>query len=156
VVPNTAYTAACIVSHLSPTSPRAAPAAAPSVLPALAAGANNTDGSPDGTGVYLPVLYEALGVCEAAAACARLCSSRLQLLGCANLGCTTPPAPGLGGCEASLVVNCRGSVCGGCGVVRYCSAACAQQDWPGHRRVCRRLAAARALRMAAEQGDLKQ
>jgi hypothetical protein len=85
-----------------------------------------------------------MDMCEAAAACAQVCGSRLQLLGCAHLGCTTPPAAGLGGCEASLVVNCRGSVCGGCGVVRYCSAACAQQDWAGHRRVCRRLAAAAA------------
>jgi hypothetical protein len=91
------------------------------------------------------------GCCEALGACAQLCSgSRLQLLGCANLGCTAPLEPVLpvGGCEASLVVNCRGSVCGGCGVVRYCSAACAQQDWPGHRRVCRRLAAAAAVRGA--------
>jgi hypothetical protein len=88
-------------------------------------------------------LASCMDVCTAAGASASLCSSHLQLLGCANLGCTTPPAPGLGGCEASLVVNCRGSVCGGCGVVRYCSAACAQQDWPGHRRVCRQLAAVR-------------
>jgi hypothetical protein len=45
-------------------------------------------------------------------------------------------------CEATLVVNRKGSVCGGCGVVRYCGAACAQKDWAGHRRVCRKLAAA--------------
>jgi hypothetical protein len=94
------------------------------------------------------LIQDAQSVCEAASACAALCSSRVQLLGCANLSCTTPPAAGLGGCEASLVVNCRGSVCGGCGVVRYCSAACAQQDWPGHRRVCRRLAPAAAAARA--------
>jgi hypothetical protein len=93
-----------------------------------------------------------MDLCEAAAACARLCSSGPQLLGCANLGCTTPAAAGLGGCEASLVVNRRGSVCGGCGVVRYCSHACALQDWPAHRRVCRRLAAA----AAAAQGCCNQ
>jgi hypothetical protein len=106
----------------------------------------------------LCLLSNVMEVCEAASACAALCSSRLQLLGCANLGCTTPPAAGLGGCEASLVVNCRGSVCGGCGAVRYCSAACAQQDWAGHRRVCRRLAAAaaRGLRKAAELGGVGQ
>jgi hypothetical protein len=102
-----------------------------------------------------------MDMCEAAATCAQMCSSsRLQLLGCANLGCTTLTAPGLAGCEASLVVNCRGSVCGGCGVVRYCSAACAQQDWPAHRRVCRRLAAAtagtRGLCKAAEVRGLHE
>jgi hypothetical protein len=93
---------------------------------------------------YMLQLAGVQDVCDVAAQCARACSS-VQLLGCAHLGCTlviTPPPGGLGSCEAALGVNRKGSVCGGCGVVRYCSAACAQQDWPGHRRVCRRLAAA--------------
>jgi hypothetical protein len=126
-----------------PDSPPAAAAAAPSP-PGSHPNTNQPKDSNQCDKEKLRHLSDVMEVCKAAAACARLCSgSRLQLLGCANLGCTTPPAPGLGGCEASLVVNCRGSVCGGCGVVRYCSAACAQQDWPGHRRVCRQLAAVR-------------
>jgi len=87
----------------------------------------------------------AMDVCYVATMCAHACSSSTpQLLGCAHLGCLKLPAGagGLAACEASLGVNRKGSLCGGCGVVRYCSAACAKQDWPGHRRVCRRLAAA--------------
>jgi hypothetical protein len=91
-----------------------------------------------------------LVVCGTAAQCARACGGATpQLLGCAHLGCTTGVAGSLASCEASLGVNRKGSMCGGCGVVRYCSAACAQQDWPGHRRVCRRLAAAAAAAQAA-------
>jgi hypothetical protein len=82
-------------------------------------------------------------VCTAAAICANSCSSTIQLLGCAHLGCVTPLPGGLGACEASLVVNTRSSVCGGCGVARYCSRACALQDWPHHRRTCHRLQVAR-------------
>jgi hypothetical protein len=131
-------------SPTTPAPPPTSPAAsAPPVSSCGDPTANNrSSASTEAVGHILG----ALGVCRAAAACTRLCSSRLQLLGCANLGCTTPPAAVLGGCEASLVVNCRGSVCGGCGVVRYCSAACAQQDWPGHRRVCRRLGAVAGCR----------
>jgi hypothetical protein len=84
--------------------------------------------------------------CGTVARCVAACSSTVQLLGCAHLGCTTRPPGGLASCEASLGVNRKGSVCGGCGVVRYCSPACAQRDWPEHRRVCRRLAAAAAQR----------
>jgi hypothetical protein len=86
-------------------------------------------------------LASCMEVCGTVARCAAACGSSPQLLGCAHLGCTTGVAGGLGSCEAALGVNRKGSVCGGCGVVRYCSAACAQQDWPGHRRVCRPLAA---------------
>jgi hypothetical protein len=90
-------------------------------------------------------LASLLDVCQGAEGCLHACRGRVQLLGCANLGCgTLPPAGGLSFSQDGLAVNCKGSVCGGCGVVRYCSAACAQQDWPGHRRVCRRLAAAAA------------
>jgi hypothetical protein len=90
-----------------------------------------------------------IDVCDVVEQCACACSSTIQLLGCAYLGCTTQPPGGLSSCEATLVVNRKGSVCGGCGVVRYCSAACAQKDWAGHRRVCRKLAAAAAAGDAA-------
>jgi hypothetical protein len=140
---------AAMMRVASPSPPLGAAAAAsdPST-PGFRSSSISANDMRQGIGENLCNLSEVMEVCKAAVACARLCSSSIQLLGCANLGCTTPPAPGLGGCEASLVVNRRGSVCGGCGVVRYCSAACAQQDWPGHRRVCRRLAAAAAVRGA--------
>jgi hypothetical protein len=88
-----------------------------------------------------------LDVCKGAEGCIHACRDTVQHLGCANLGCTTlPPAGGLAFRQDGLAVNCKKSVCGGCGVVRYCSHSCAQQDWPRHRRVCRRLAAAAAQR----------
>jgi hypothetical protein len=135
-------------SHAAAASSSAAPAPNDAAAArGLAASVSASSIAGDAKETAQQVLHHLAGcmdLCEAAASCTALCSSRLQLLGCANLSCTTPPAAGLGGCEASLVVNCRGSVCGGCGVVRYCSAACAQQDWAGHQRVCRRLAAAAA------------
>jgi hypothetical protein len=100
----------------------------------------------------LQLLVSVMDVCGVAIQCAQACrGASVQLLGCAHLGCTRPPPGGLASCEASLGVNRKGSVCGGCGVVRYCSPACAQQDWAGHRRVCRRLAAAAAAAAAAVQ-----
>jgi hypothetical protein len=68
-----------------------------------------------------------LGVSEAAAGCIQACRP-IQLLGCANLGCTTLPSDRPGFAQDGLAVNRKKGVCGGCGVVRYCSAACAQQD----------------------------
>jgi hypothetical protein len=62
------------------------------------------------------------------------------LLGCGHAGCGSLACPS----EAGAVTNRRGVVCSGCGVVQYCGHACAQQAWPVHRRVCRRLAAAGA------------
>jgi hypothetical protein len=63
---------------------------------------------------------------------------RLPLIGCGNGGC---PYAGSGS-EAALVANRRSVVCGGCGVVRYCSSGCARCAWPAHRKLCGRLAAA--------------
>jgi hypothetical protein len=108
--------------------------------------ADSTDGEVGEARRTLQLLACVMDVCNVASRCARACGGAVQLLGCAHLGCTTRPPGGLASCEASLGVNRRGSVCGGCGVVRYCGAACAQRDWPEHRRVCRRLAAAAACR----------
>jgi hypothetical protein len=117
--------------------------------------ADSTDAEVVDARSTLLVLACVMDVCDVATSCARACGGATpQLLGCAHLGCTSPPPGGLASCEASLGVNRKGGVCGGCGVVRYCSAACAQQDWPGHRRVCRRLAAAAAAKQqGAGQGS---
>ena len=53
-----------------------------------------------------------------------------------------PPAPRLcaaPGCTATRVLH----RCGGCGTVRYCSAACSHAHWREHRTECRRLQAER-------------
>jgi hypothetical protein len=63
---------------------------------------------------------------------------RVPLVGCGTYGCVTDIGPS----EAWLVENSRGLLCGGCGVVRYCSAEHARHSWPKHRKVCRRLGAA--------------
>jgi hypothetical protein len=44
--------------------------------------------------------------------------------------------------EVTLVINRGGVVCGGCGVVRWCSQACAAKAWSAHRKECKRLGAA--------------
>ena len=49
---------------------------------------------------------------------------------CANLGCTNVS----GASEGRLVACTRR--CGGCGLVRYCSAACRDAAWPEHSLVC--------------------
>jgi hypothetical protein len=124
--------------------------------PTISCSANILDESWSVARTVLSCTARLVDVCHVAAQCARSCSSAVQLLGCAHLGCTTPTAGGLASCEAALVVNNHtGGVCGGCGVVRYCSAACAQRDWPHHRRVCRRLAAARAARATVQQDGSK-
>jgi hypothetical protein len=74
------------------------------------------------------------------------CQPRLQLVGCSHLGCANLRGPSAEG----LVAGRKGVVCGGCRVARYCSLACQQADWPRHRRMCRRLAA------AAGQGQLER
>jgi hypothetical protein len=63
---------------------------------------------------------------------------RVPLLGCGYSACSNRAGPS----EAGLVANSRGVLCQGCGVVRYCSRACARRAWPTHRKVCGRLAAA--------------
>jgi hypothetical protein len=123
----------------APRSDTAAAGAAAAVARALA---DNWTGGDPAAHSMLQRVVTLMEVCDMAAQCARACGTTPQLLGCAHLGCTTPPPGGLASCEASLGVNRKGSVCGGCGVVRYCSPACAQRDWPEHRRVCRRLRAA--------------
>jgi hypothetical protein len=111
--------------------------------------AEKSIGSQAGVSKVLHSLACLLDISEAAAGCIHACRGIVQLLGCGNLGCTTLPPDGLGFAQDDQGLNCRESVCGGCGVVRYCSAVCAQQDWPQHRRVCRRLAAAAAASAAA-------
>jgi hypothetical protein len=66
--------------------------------------------------------------------------SQLQvpMLSCGFGMCTNRSGTG----EAGLITSRRGVVCSGCGVVRYCSPACARLAWPAHRKVCGRLAAA--------------
>ena len=51
---------------------------------------------------------------------------------CANLACTCAS----GGSDAS---QRRGRRCAGCTLLRYCSAACQQADWPRHKATCRLL-----------------
>ena len=51
---------------------------------------------------------------------------------CANLACINAS----GASEASQK---RGRRCAGCALLRYCSAACQQADWQGHRATCRLL-----------------
>jgi hypothetical protein len=75
---------------------------------------------------------------QAAAGVKWACSTRVQLVGCGNLRCTNLSGPSAEG----LVAGRKGVRCGGCRVARYCSPACQQADWPQHRHVCRRLAAA--------------
>jgi hypothetical protein len=59
--------------------------------------------------------------------------SRCGHIGCRNLG---------GPSDAGMVTGCRGVVCGGCGVARFCSPDCASKAWPAHSKACGRLAAA--------------
>jgi hypothetical protein len=67
------------------------------------------------------------------------CRPRLQLAGCSHRHCINLSGPT--GSVEGLVAGRKGVTCGGCRVVRYCSSACQQADWPRHRHVCRRLAA---------------
>jgi hypothetical protein len=71
--------------------------------------------------------------------------NRLQLSGCTSVACLH----GLDKDEErysadAMVAGLRGVRCGGCGLVRYCCPQHQKDDWPIHRRVCRRLAQARA------------
>jgi hypothetical protein len=66
------------------------------------------------------------------------CRLRVQLVGCGNPRCTNLSGPSAEG----LVAGRKGVRCGGCRVARYCCPECQQADWPQHRHVCRRLAAA--------------
>jgi hypothetical protein len=81
---------------------------------------------------------DAAAVLALAASIQHACRTRVQLVGCSNSHCTSQSSPSVGG----LVVGRKGVRCGGCRVARYCSPACQQADWPQHRHVCRRLAAA--------------
>lgn len=51
-------------------------------------------------------------------------------------------------CAACGAASARGGSrlpkCGGCGLVRYCSPACAKADWPAHKAACRAAQAAAA------------
>jgi hypothetical protein len=78
------------------------------------------------------------------------CRSRVQLVGCSHLHCTSLSGPSAQG----LVAGRKGVVCGVCGVARYCSPACQKADWPHHWCTCRRLAA--ATMAAAAPGGLQQ
>lgn len=61
---------------------------------------------------------------------------RHRIVGCARVTCCNLAGP----TDASLVVNnLEARTCGSCGVIRYCSAACASADWPKHCLTCRRL-----------------
>jgi flagellar motor protein MotB len=67
---------------------------------------------------------------------------RHRIVGCARLTCRNLAGPS----DASLVVNnLQARSCGCCGVMRYCSAACAAADWPKHSRYCKALKATKAL-----------
>jgi hypothetical protein len=72
-----------------------------------------------------------------------------MVLGCGHGGCKNMDGPS----EAGLVANRRGALCSRCGVVRYCSPACARLAWPLHRKVCVRLAAALGRNTASSAND---
>ena len=44
--------------------------------------------------------------------------------------------------------------CGGCGTVRYCSAACSRAHWRAHKGKCRRLQAAKAAATADDAAQV--
>jgi hypothetical protein len=52
--------------------------------------------------------------------------------------------------EVTLVTNRGGVVCCGCGVVRWCSQACAASSWLAHCKVCKRLGAANKAHQARQ------
>jgi hypothetical protein len=52
-------------------------------------------------------------------------------------------------CEAKGE-NVELQLCSGCGLIRYCSAACQKADWKAHKAICRRL---QALAAAAASKD---
>jgi hypothetical protein len=69
----------------------------------------------------------------------RMCQPRVLLLGCSYQFCTNLSGPSAEG----LVAGCKGVVCGGCGLARYCRPACQEEDWRQHQHDCRRLRARR-------------
>jgi hypothetical protein len=74
------------------------------------------------------------------------CRQRVPLLGC-GAGCRgqgTRTCPTKWYSTDQGVTSCKGVLCGGCKVARYCGRACQAADWPRHRHVCRRLAEAAA------------
>jgi hypothetical protein len=78
-----------------------------------------------------------------------MCNCQVQVTGCSWIGChqeylDANEQIGNGYSSALVVAGRRGVVCGGCGLARYCCPQHQQEDWPGHRHVCRRLAAAAA------------
>jgi hypothetical protein len=64
----------------------------------------------------------------------------LYTAACAYVPCMNLSGPS----EVTLVTNRGGVVCGGCGVVRWCSEACAAKGWSAHRKQCKRLGVARS------------
>jgi outer membrane biosynthesis protein TonB len=81
------------------------------------------------------------------------CRQRMPLLGC-GAGCkgggqSNRTCPNKWYSSHERVANCKRVLCGGCKVARYCGRACQAADWPQHRHVCGRLAAAAAAAEAA-------
>jgi hypothetical protein len=60
-----------------------------------------------------------------------------HITACAHISCQNLSGPS----EVTLVTNRGGVVCGGCGVVRWCSQECARKGWPTHRKECTKLKA---------------
>jgi hypothetical protein len=75
------------------------------------------------------------------------CDQRLPLMGCGYAGCLFEGCPN----EAGLV-NQRGVVCRGCGVLRFCCREHEAFAWPAHYRQCRRLAAALGRKVGSSGG----
>jgi hypothetical protein len=81
----------------------------------------------------------------------RTAAPRLQLAGCGWIDCHQQQALVLEWSQEhwqysaeAAAVGRKATLCGGCGLARYCCPQHQRQDWPRHRHVCRRLAQARA------------
>lgn len=99
----------------------------------------------------------ALCALENAVSCARMLTSGDEMekaavvhrmVGCGRIDCDNLSGPA----DAGLVINrLQAKVCGGCSVLRYCSAECAALDWPRHQRACRRMMSA-VMEMRMKRG----